>query len=816
MPKAIALLFVLLAAVGPACVPGAEGSPNRPGDKDTAADETGQEGEGDPAEGEGEGEASEGESEGGEGEGEGEVDPQDRDGDGVENDDDEAPDDPCVPGPEALSCPSGDLDFDGADNASDIDPLDPCVPSTDVLSCPTGDLDGDGVPNADDTNSANPCIPPNTSLLCPTNDSDGDGVLNELDPDPLDACTPDAGSATCPGGDFDNDGSDNGSDPDPADPCVPTLAILGCDRGDADGDGIDNGSDPHDEDPCLPAQTPDALACATGDTDDDGVENGVDVDVETGTPAALDPCVPTVAVLACPAGDADADGIDNGSDPHDDDPCLPAQTPDALACTTGDTDDDGVENGVDVDAETGTPAALDPCVPSDAALACPSGDADADGIDNGSDTHDEDPCLPVQTPDALVCATGDTDDDGVENGVDVDAETGTPAALDPCVPSDAALACPTGDADADGIDNGSDPADDDACLPEPHGLACPTGDTDRDGVNNGEDDDALDPCVPDGVHARCLGLSPGCGQEPLVASDFFDEGGTGEKTLVVQGILRDAAIRLPANYDDDHPYPLVFEFHGDQGLREDQTPEPLVPASFGAGIFGAGTYDDQAIVVALHGINRLAPEVRADFQNFVAWNTLSRDDENHDILALRAFREFISARACVDPQKTFAAGFSRGAFFTQSLRCFDEDLTAVATFAGGLEGQPFPAAASDVDHAHLRDNDGQLLRLDPATCASSLVPQLLVRGVHDLVVPLEQMSFVATLWAERNGCGPLSDTASTLDSECVESLDCDEGAAVVVCSPNGIAHEVWSSPVASDVDDRGGTAVLKAFFHRFF
>jgi polyhydroxybutyrate depolymerase len=493
--------------------------------------------------------------------------------------------------------------------------------------------------------------------------------------------------------------------------------------------------------------------------------------------------------LGARADDGDCDGVVAVADCDDADPFSTTRAVDG--------DCDGVENGDDVDG--GASTADDPCRPDPDALACATGDSDGDGVQNVVDDDPEDPCAPVI--DVVACSRGDNDRDGVENGLDEDPE-------DPCVPSVEAVGCDRGDTDGDGVANAVDVADNDPCAPNPNGTSCASGDADRDGTNNGLDVDDADACVPDTTVGACTRRSPGCGGAALDPAVFVDAGGAGEKTLIVDGVARDAAIRLPATYDDNRAYPIVFEFHGDQERLPGGAAAPLEPSSFASGIFGANEYDDDAIVVALHGINLLAPEVRDDFSDFVAWNSLTRGTANNDIAAVRAFKQFVTDTACVDPTKTFAAGFSGGGFFTQSLLCFDEDVTAVATFQGGFEGQPFPST-SGAELGFLRDDVGGFLRLDPASCAQRSVPALVVHGDADFVVVREQSLFVAERWAAQNGCGPLSGTSSLLDPACFEYQGCALGADVVWCEPPDVAHEVWSSPAA-------GTDVLIGFFARFF
>lgn len=110
----------------------------------------------------------------------------DSDNDGAPDDEEEEPQDPCLPDPQADPC---DQEPDGLTNAEEkLHGTDPTKP----------DSDGDGI-------------------------NDGDEVGNESNP--LDSCDPNPTIGGCPGGggdeDRDGDGVNNGSDLEPDDPCVP-------------------------------------------------------------------------------------------------------------------------------------------------------------------------------------------------------------------------------------------------------------------------------------------------------------------------------------------------------------------------------------------------------------------------------------------------------------------------------------------------------------------------------------------------------------------------------------------------------------------
>jgi poly(3-hydroxybutyrate) depolymerase len=291
--------------------------------------------------------------------------------------------------------------------------------------------------------------------------------------------------------------------------------------------------------------------------------------------------------------------------------------------------------------------------------------------------------------------------------------------------------------------------------------------------------------------------SAGCGRA-LVSTDFKDTTGDGnpetETTLVVAGRTRRAAIRVPAGYDPTFPHAIVYELHGDQDAGF--TPDP---STFTQGIFGADEYGGAAIVIALRGENILAPIVRDDFAAFVSWDTLTAPPGNLDIEALRAFRTYVEDRACVETGKVFAVGFSGGGFLAQTMRCFGEDFRAVANFQSGLD---LPA------YDFLRDDSGAFLHIDTTQCATTAIPQLVVHLTGDTTVVPAQGIDTADFWATRHGCSArASATASALNAACVEYAACGVDEDVVLCTPSGGGHEVWSPD---------GASVLQGFFNRFF
>jgi Notch-like protein len=402
----------------------------------------------------------------------------------------------CLPDEDVVDCPVGDVDDDGVDNVDDPAPLDPCVPSTEAARC---DADDDGLDNA-----AEATLGTDGALF----DSDGDGlgdgfelgVVESNEPGAPRAAPDDKPLVTNPlAADSDDDGL-----------CDGAVATTGCAAGedkDADGsvdadetdptiadsdddDVLDGDEFPGDEDEDGIA---DALESRLVDADDDGVSAQADEDES-------DPCVPQTTADRC---DEDADGLDRaGEQAAGTDPTAP------------DSDGDGLLDGdVAERAPDGDPR--DPCAPNPASPACV---VDACATDNGG-------CDQLCIDGACGCAVGWALADDGTSCVDVNECATNNGGCDPlrvCTNTDGSFVCggcpdgyedgPLGacvdvDEDDDGVDNADDNCPRDANEGQGDGDDDGVGDAcddgDGDGVKDAADADALDPCVPTTTNAAC-------------------------------------------------------------------------------------------------------------------------------------------------------------------------------------------------------------------------------------------------------------------------------------------------------------------------
>lgn len=216
--------------------------------------------------------------------------------------------------------------------------------------------------------------------------------------------------------------------------------------------------------------------------------------------------------------------------------------------------------------------------------------------------------------------------------------------------------------------------------------------------------------------------STGCGKEPTLAEN---------PSVMSGGVERTYLIDLPANYDPDTAYPIVFGFHGMGTSGE----------TFRSAFYGnlLSAMKDEAIVVH--------PDAIGDP---TAWG----DEE--DIAFFDDLLEQLQATLCIDTARVFATGHSSGGFFTNTLACQRADvLRGIAPVSGG---GPFSFGNN--------------------SCVGP-VAAWIAHGENDETVDFSSGEGSRDHWLEANGCDAGSAIAST-PSECVE-YTCSEGLPVRWC-----------------------------------
>jgi polyhydroxybutyrate depolymerase len=241
--------------------------------------------------------------------------------------------------------------------------------------------------------------------------------------------------------------------------------------------------------------------------------------------------------------------------------------------------------------------------------------------------------------------------------------------------------------------------------------------------------------------------TPGCGK------DVPQTGFLGGQSITVSGTARTFALTLPQAYDRVQSYPLVLVFHGDGGTGAGIRSSFKIEAASG----------DGAIFAYPDGLAK-------------TWN-IDQDPAGAteaDIAAVDAIIADLEASYCVDKNKVFLTGFSKGAYFVNQLACRTKSaIRGIVTHSGG---GPFGIADSEFDA------NGDLV------CPSPAVPALQVQGDSDGTVdPTEGMK-ARDYWRVANACG--TTTSATDPSPCVAYDGC--ARPEVWCLIPGMGHSIWS------------------------
>jgi poly(3-hydroxybutyrate) depolymerase len=289
----------------------------------------------------------------------------------------------------------------------------------------------------------------------------------------------------------------------------------------------------------------------------------------------------------------------------------------------------------------------------------------------------------------LSLACGDAGDDGTEattSGDDASTEASTSLA-----PDDDGSASGADDADVSGDADASDDAD----------VSEDDGDSGNGGAN-------------------------GCGLAP---------GTIGESTIAVSaaGLDREAILVVPAGYDPDTAWPLVFAFHG-LGSNAGQL-------RFYAGVEEAS--DGAAIVVYPEGLPL------DDMGGATGWDLAAA---GRDVAFFDALWAELDATLCLDHARVYATGHSFGGWMSNTLGCLRADvLAAIAPVAGG----------------------------GPLEACSGTVAAWIAHGEDDPIVFTSLGEGSRDHWVAANGCDAAS--APTDPPPCAAYEGCDAGLEVVWC-----------------------------------
>lgn len=188
--------------------------------------------------------------------------------------------------------------------------------------------------------------------------------------------------------------------------------------------------------------------------------------------------------------------------------------------------------------------------------------------------------------------------------------------------------------------------------------------------------------TPSSINDRAINYSPGCGLAQVGTNEFKPV------QITIQEQARKYHLRVPANYDRERAYPLIFLYHGFGGNG----------LSGGLGIEHYA--NDNAIIASADGLNN-------------AWGDATTAN---DLQLFDNMLETIATNYCIDSRRIFSYGFSMGGYFTNLLSCERGDVlrasAAIASWPRGNDCKDKVATwfMHDTDDQAIKVSQGQAAR----------------------------------------------------------------------------------------------------------
>ena len=261
--------------------------------------------------------------------------------------------------------------------------------------------------------------------------------------------------------------------------------------------------------------------------------------------------------------------------------------------------------------------------------------------------------------------------------------------------------------------------------------------------------------------------------EAPAACSIAAPGGVAPQTLTSGGRDRSYRLFVPPSYDGRKPLPLVLDLHGSGGSAAGQAETSRFEA-----------------LAAREGF--LVATLQADDGR--RWNMPVTNGRADDVRYVSDVIDHVAARACTDPGRVYATGFSGGARMTSLLACkLSARIAAIAPMAG--------------------------LRW-PGPCEGRAIPVLTLHGLADPQNTydghaagrgaewVESVPEALAGWAKHDGCKAepvLDDPPGPLSTLRYEG--CKAGSEVMLIRVDGLTHQ-WAR---EQID---ATAAMWQFFAR--
>ncbi|MFJ9907414.1 ricin-type beta-trefoil lectin domain protein [Streptomyces sp. NPDC101152] len=263
----------------------------------------------------------------------------------------------------------------------------------------------------------------------------------------------------------------------------------------------------------------------------------------------------------------------------------------------------------------------------------------------------------------------------------------------------------------------------------------------------------------------------GCGKAPTLTS--------GTHTIQSGGQTRSYILRVPAGYDSNHPYRLIFGFHWRGGTAGD--------------VDSGGT---DGYNWSYYGLRRLADNAN-NSTIFVAPQGNGNGWANpggQDVAFVDAMVSQLEAGLCVDTTQVFSAGFSYGAAMSYALACSRATVfRAVAVYSG----------------ANLSGCNG----------GNQPIAYMGLHGIRDNVLPIQSGRDLRDTFVRTNGCTPQNPPEpayGSLTHIITTYSGCRSGYPVVWAAFDGAGHD--PGPIDGSTGDGWRTwtsAAVWQFFTQF-
>jgi len=231
------------------------------------------------------------------------------------------------------------------------------------------------------------------------------------------------------------------------------------------------------------------------------------------------------------------------------------------------------------------------------------------------------------------------------------------------------------------------------------------------------------------------------------------EPGDHAQTLMHDGLVREFLIHVPASYDNTRAVPLVLNFHGATSNAEQQR----------------SLFSQMDVTSDAKGFIVVYPEGVSNSWNAGACCGGAQSQGVDDVGFALALVEHMKSRACVDPKRIYAAGFSNGGRMSYRLACEAAHVFAAIAPVAGTKSFP------DLNNT-------------PGCMPSRPLSLIDFMGSADSRIAAQPGQIAE--WVAFNGCTDAAPAEVYRNGQhhCLAYTQCDAGTSVTYCVVDGGGH----------------------------